>query len=233
MRQRFLLTVRQLLPRVGLVAAALLILTAPRPRALDAALSQPSAATPSQRLEALIIALRYLPNDPILVRRAYDAAFAAKRLDVADAFATHLAQAGFSVTLHRLFAELRSAQGNRLAALAHHQAALQGSDEDIPHLRVLADAALLNAEWDNAREYLTRILAYTPNDPWVLYRLGLLSAPESSSIAEGFLFNCLSVVIMPHLLHSKRPWRIMPIRLAANMPFGSAWPFWKVMSSLR
>lgn len=186
MRQPFLFTLRQLLPRAVLVAAALLIVTAPRPRALDAALSQPITATPAQRLEALIIALRYLPSDPILIRRAYDAAFAAKRLDVADAFATRLAQAGFSVSLHRLFAELRSAQGNTLAALAHHQAALDGSTQDALHLRVLAAAALFNAEWETAHEHLTRILALQPNDQEVLYRLGLLSAPESSSIAEGF-----------------------------------------------
>ncbi|MDW8299358.1 MAG: hypothetical protein RML95_08460 [Anaerolineae bacterium] len=182
------------MPRLALLCLCLLMLRAPYPFVLREQLQRGAVAFRDGdlgiALDAYHRALIFLPSDAFVLEQLYRIAFAARRYDFARAYLTQLTERrGYSSALHRLWAELFAAQGDVYAADAHRLAALQGTPEDVPLLRALAESALRRRAWRRAAEHLERAHALAPDDPDVRYALALLSLPEQPERAAALLAN--------------------------------------------
>ncbi len=184
--------VMRLLPRLALITLCALLVRAPHPKALTEALQRGAVAAQRGDLgiafNAYQAALAYLPNDTYLLHQLYALSIAARRYDMAAAYLARLtALNGYSSTLHRLWADHHSRQGNTQAADAHRLAALSDDPSDLPLLRALADSALARRDWQAAAAYLMRAAAFAPDDPDLRYQLALLHVADQPQRADRWL----------------------------------------------
>lgn len=182
------------LPRLALLSLVLLAVRAPQPSALREALQRGAVAFQNGdlgiALDAYHQALIFLPADAFVLRRLYTIALTAQRYDLARAYLTQLTERyGYSVDLHRAWADFFAAQGDSYAADAHREAALRNVPDDVPLLQALAESALRRRAWQRAIAFLERAHALAPDVPDVRYALALLLLPEQPQRADALLAN--------------------------------------------
>jgi len=98
-----------------------------------------------------------------------------------EAFA---AENGWTSALHLEAGDLYFASGDLRAAAAHWSAA---DSSDSVRLRQLAEVYLEMREWSAARDVLRRLHQQSPENLWVNYHLGMLTAPFDPDGAADYL----------------------------------------------